>query len=146
MTELFGRDMSVISRHLRKIFQSGELKREATVAKNATVQSEGGREVVREIEFFNLDAILSVGYRVNSTRGTQFRIWATRTLREHLVRGYTLDRQRIARSACRRSARLAPPSRRSKRWLDRESAIGWLFFSQSLTKLPTCSPDTSPPG
>lgn len=100
MTELFGRDKSVISRHLRKIFQSGELEREATVAKNATVQSEGGREVVREIEFFNLDAIISVGYRVNSTRGTQFRIWATRTLREHLgQRGYPPDKQEKATQA-----------------------------------------------
>ncbi len=107
MTELFGRDKSVISRHLRKIFQSGELEREATVAKNATVQNEGGREVVREIEFFNLDAIISVGYRVNSTRGTQFRIWATRTLREHLVRGYTLDRQRLARNAAELEAALS---------------------------------------
>jgi prophage maintenance system killer protein len=107
LTELFGRDKSVISRHLRKIFQSGELAREATVAKNATVQSEGGREVVREIEFFNLDAIISVGYRVNSMRGTQFRIWATRTLREHLVRGYTLDRQRFARNAAELEAALS---------------------------------------
>jgi prophage maintenance system killer protein len=107
MTELFGRDKSVISRHLRKIFQSGELEREATVAKNATVQTEGGREVVREIEYFSLDAILSVGYRVNSTRGTQFRIWATRTLREHLVRGYTLDRQRFAQNAAELEAALS---------------------------------------
>ena len=83
MAELFGRDKSVISRHLRNVFQSGELEREATVAKNATVQKEGRRSVTREIEFFNLDAILSVGYRVNSKRGTQFRIWATRTLRKH---------------------------------------------------------------
>lgn len=94
MAELFGRDKSVISRHLRNGFASGELERQATVAKNATAQREGGREVTRDIEFFNLDAILSVGYRVNSKLGTQFRIWATRTLREHLVRGYTLDRQR----------------------------------------------------
>lgn len=69
MAELFGRDKSVISRHLRNVFQSGELERQATVAKNATVQREGGREVIREIEYFNLDAILSVGYRVNSKRG-----------------------------------------------------------------------------
>jgi len=96
IAELFGRDKSVISRHLRNVFQSGELEREATVAKNATVQKEGGRTVSREIEFFNLDAILSVGYRVNSKRGTQFRIWATRTLREHLVRGYTLNEKRLA--------------------------------------------------
>ncbi len=107
MTELFGRDKSVISRHLRKIFQSGELEREATVAKNATVQTEGGREVVREIEFFNLDVIISVGYRVKSLRGTQFRIWATRTLREHLVRGYTLDRQRFAQNAAELEAALS---------------------------------------
>jgi prophage maintenance system killer protein len=95
MAHLFGRDKSVVSRHLRNIFASGELERKATVARNATVQLEGGREVVREIEFFNLDAILSVGYRVNSKRGTQFRIWATRTLREHLLRGYTLNERRL---------------------------------------------------
>ena len=97
MAELFGRDKSVISRHLRNVFASGELEREATVAKNATVQQEGDREVTREVEFFNLDAILSVGYRVNSKRGTQFRIWATRTLREHLLRGYTLHERRLAK-------------------------------------------------
>lgn len=96
MAELFGRDKSVISRHLRNVFTSGELERRATVARNATVQREGGREVVREVEFYNLDAILSVGYRVNSKRGTQFRIWATRTLREHLLRGYTLNQRRLA--------------------------------------------------
>jgi prophage maintenance system killer protein len=96
MAELFGRDKSVISRHLRNVFQSGELEREATVAKNATVQPEGGREVTRDVEFFNLDAILSVGYRVNSMRGTQFRIWATHTLRDHLLTGYTLNERRLA--------------------------------------------------
>jgi hypothetical protein len=69
MAELFGRDKSVISRHLRNVFQSGELERQATVAKSATVQREGGREVIREIEYFNLDAILSVDYRGNSKRG-----------------------------------------------------------------------------
>src|SRR3990172_8678539 len=95
MTKLFRRDKSVISRHLRNIFVSKELDRKATVAKNATVQKEGGREVVREIEYFNLDAILSVGYRVNSKRGTQFRIWATRTLRDHLLRGYSLHERRL---------------------------------------------------
>ena len=103
---LFGRDKSVISRHLRNVFSTGELQREGTVAKNATVQTEGDREVVRHIEFFNLDAILSVGYRVNSKRGTQFRIWATRTLREHLVRGYTLNQQRFARNAAELEAAL----------------------------------------
>ncbi|HEX8755160.1 MAG TPA: virulence protein RhuM/Fic/DOC family protein [Steroidobacteraceae bacterium] len=99
LAELFGRDKSVISRHLRNVFASGELERTATVAKNATVQREGDREVAREIEFFNLDAILSVGYRVNSKRGTQFRIWATSILREHLVQGYTLHRERLQQNA-----------------------------------------------
>lgn len=91
MADLFDIDKSVISRHLRNIFAAGELDRSATVAKNATAQKEGEREVVREIEYFDLDAILSAGYRVNSRRGTQFRIWATRTLRDHLVQGYTLN-------------------------------------------------------
>ena len=99
MAELFGRDKSVISRHLGNVFRSGELERTATVAKNATVRPEGRRRVERSIESYNLDAIISVGYRVNSKRGTQFRIWATRTLREHLVRGYTLNRERFERNA-----------------------------------------------
>ena len=96
IADLFERDKSVISRHLRNIFQSGELVREATVAENATVQQEGTREVSRIIEWFNLDAIISVGYRVNSKRGTQFRIWATSILKDHLVQGYTLNQKRLA--------------------------------------------------
>ena len=96
MAELFGRDKSVISRHLRNIFKTGELERDATVAKNATVQNEGRRRVTRYIEWFNLDAIISVGYRVNSKRGTQFRIWATSVLKDHLVKGYSLNQKRLA--------------------------------------------------
>ena len=96
IADLFERDKSVISRHLRNIFQSGELVREATVAEYATVQQEGTREVSRIIEWFNLDAIISVGYRVNSKRGTQFRIWATSILKDHLVQGYTLNQRRLA--------------------------------------------------
>ncbi|MDZ4164062.1 MAG: virulence protein RhuM/Fic/DOC family protein, partial [Smithellaceae bacterium] len=80
---------------LRNVFKEGELEQAATVAKNATVQREGGREVVREIEYFNLDAVLSVGYRVNSKRGTQFRIWATKLLRDHLLKGYTVNERRL---------------------------------------------------
>lgn len=95
LAELFGRDKSVISRHLRNIYATEELSREATVAKNATVQMEGGREVQRETEFYNLDAIISVGYRVNSSRATRFRQWATGVLRQHLVEGYTLNQQRL---------------------------------------------------
>lgn len=96
MSELFERDKSVISRHLRNIFQTGELEKQSTVAKNATVQLEGEREVTRDIDWFNLDAIISVGYRVNSKRGTQFRIWATTILKDHLVKGYTLNQRRLA--------------------------------------------------
>jgi len=93
LAELFDRDKSVISRHLRNVFESGELEREAVVAKNATTAADGK---TYQVEYFNLDAILSVGYRVNSKRGTQFRIWATTTLREHLLRGYTLNERRLA--------------------------------------------------
>ncbi|MBI4536630.1 MAG: virulence protein RhuM/Fic/DOC family protein [candidate division NC10 bacterium] len=95
MADLFDRDKSVISRHLRKAFSDGELEQDSTVAYFATAQEEGGRQVTREIEFYNLDAILSVGYRVNSRRGTQFRIWATHILREHLLKGYTVNERRL---------------------------------------------------
>jgi len=95
MADLFQRDKSVISRHIRNVFEEGELPRERTVANFATVQQEGDREVSREIEFFNLDVIISVGYRVKSHRGTQFRIWATQRLREYIVKGFTLDDERL---------------------------------------------------
>ncbi len=88
---LFDRDKSVISRHLKNVFNEGELTIETTVAKNATVQMEAGREVKREIDFYNLDAILSVGYRVNSKQGTQFRIWANRILKDYLLKGYAIN-------------------------------------------------------
>ena len=96
LADLFGRDKSVISRHLKNIFDTNELGRERTVAKNATVQKEGGREITRQVEYFNLDAIISVGYRVNSARATRFRQWATRVLREHLTQGYSLNEHRLA--------------------------------------------------
>lgn len=95
IADVFERDKSVVSRHLKSIFESGELERQATVAENATVQVEGGREVERVIEFYNLDAILAVGYRVNSRRGTQFRRWATDVLRRHLVDGITINQKRL---------------------------------------------------
>jgi len=98
MAELFQRDKSVISRHVKNVFDEGELSPEATVAKSATVQREGNREVAREVEYYNLDVIISVGYRVKSHRGTQFRIWATQRLREYIVKGFTLDDERLKRS------------------------------------------------
>ncbi len=98
MADLFQRDKSVISRHLRNIFDEGELRPEATVAKFATVQLEGERQVTREVEYFNLDVIISVGYRVHSHRGTQFRIWATQRLREYIIKGFALDDERLKRA------------------------------------------------
>ncbi len=95
MAGLFERDKSVISRHLHNIFKTKELDRGSTVAFFATVQDEGGRLVERRIEYFNLDAIISVGYRINSKRGTQFRIWATNVLKKHLVDGYTVNEKRL---------------------------------------------------
>jgi len=95
MAELFQRDKSVISKHLKNVFEEGELKQEATVAKFATVQLEGDSAVSRDIEFYHLDAIIAVGYRVKSHRGTQFRTWATQRLREYIVKGFTLDDERL---------------------------------------------------
>jgi len=95
MAELFGRERSVITKHLRNVYAEGELAVEGTSAKLAQVQTEGGRTVTREVDHYNLDAILSVGYRVNSKRGTQFRIWATRTLRDHVLQGYSLNERRL---------------------------------------------------
>lgn len=84
MAELFQRDKSTISRHIKNIYSEGELVREGTVAFFATVQKEGDRQVAREICYYNLDVIISVGYRVKSKRGTQFRIWATNILKEYM--------------------------------------------------------------
>ena len=95
---VFGRDKSVISRHLKNIYKEGELQQISTVAKNATVQLEGKRNVTREIEYYNLDAIISVGYRVNSKVATEFRQWATKTIREHITKGYTINPKRVAQN------------------------------------------------
>ncbi|GGP06198.1 cytochrome c [Cloacibacterium rupense] len=90
MCNLFDRDKSVVSRHIRNIYKEGELELNSTVAKNATVQKEGNREVLREIEYYNLDVIISVGYRVKSQRGTQFRIWANSVLKRYLTQGFAI--------------------------------------------------------
>jgi hypothetical protein len=97
MSTLFERDKSVISRHIRNIFEEGELQPDGTVAKFATVQTEGQKSVSRDIEYFNLDVIISVGYRVKSHRGVQFRIWATQRLREYIVKGFAMDDERLKR-------------------------------------------------
>ena len=95
IAELFAVEVPTISYHLKEIYGSGELARESTLRKVLRVQREGQREVRREIEFYNLDAIISVGYRVNSAQATQFRIWATQTLREFIVKGFVLDDERL---------------------------------------------------
>jgi hypothetical protein len=92
MAELFQRDKSVISRHIRNVFDEGELTREAVVANYAITAADGK---TYQVEHFNLDVIISVGYRVKSARGTQFRIWATQRLREYLIKGFTLDDERL---------------------------------------------------
>ncbi len=92
LADLFERDKSVISRHLRNVFEEKELNKDSVVAKYATTASDGK---LYKVEYFNLDAIISVGYRVNSKRGTQFRIWATNVLRKHLVDGYTINEKRL---------------------------------------------------
>ena len=95
MATLFGRDKSTISRHVKNVFEEGELSPEATVANFATVQAEGNREVTRNIDYYNLDVIISVGYRVKSQQGTQFRIWATQRLKEYIIKGFALNDERF---------------------------------------------------
>ena len=95
MGELFGVVKSTISEHLSNIYESGELEKTATVRKFRTVQNESGRDVQRNIDYYNLDAIISVGYRVNSQHATQFRIWATKTLKEFIIKGFVLDDERL---------------------------------------------------
>lgn len=91
MAELFGVDVRTVNEHLQSIYKTNELLREATIRKFRIVQTEGTREVNREVEFYNLDAIIAVGYRVNSYQATQFRIWATQTLREFIIKGFVLN-------------------------------------------------------
>ena len=95
MSDLFDRDKSTISRHIKNVFEEDELERAATVANFATVQTEGDRQVTRTIEYYNLDVIISVGYRVKSLRGTQFRQWATKRLNEYIRKGFTMDDERL---------------------------------------------------
>ncbi|MBI5892136.1 MAG: virulence protein RhuM/Fic/DOC family protein [Deltaproteobacteria bacterium] len=95
MAELFDKDSDTVGLHLKNIYTEGELNERSTTEFLSVVQKEGNRNVKRNIKFYNLDAIISVGYRVNSKRGTQFRIWATRTLKDHLIKGYTINEKRL---------------------------------------------------
>ncbi len=98
MAELFQRNKSTISRHIKNVFEEGELNADSTVAFFATVQIEGKRKVERDIAFYNLDMIISVGYRVHSYRGVQFRMWATRVLKEYIVKGFALNDDLLKRA------------------------------------------------
>lgn len=95
VADLFDVDRTVVTKHIQNIYEEGELHREPTSAKFAQVQQEGSRTVTRQVEFYNLDMIISVGYRVNSTRATQFRIWATERLKEYIIKGFTMDDERL---------------------------------------------------
>jgi hypothetical protein len=95
MCSLFGKSKSTISEHIKHIYEENELSRDSTVRNFRTVQNEGEREVTRDLDFYNLDVIISVGYRVKSQQGTQFRIWATARLREYIVKGFSLNSERF---------------------------------------------------
>lgn len=95
LSELFDRDVKTIGKHINNVFKEGELEKDSTVAKFAIVQNEGGREVAREIEYYNLDVIISVGYRVKSQRGVSFRRWATKVLKQYIYNGYTINSEKI---------------------------------------------------
>ena len=95
LAELFAVGVPAINKHLKNIFESGELSEKGTISKMETVRQEGGREVRRTVDFFNLDGIIAVGYRVNSYQATQFRIWATLTLKEFIIKGFVLDDERL---------------------------------------------------
>jgi len=95
MAELFGVKIPAISKHLKNIYLSGELREEGTVSKMETVQIEGKREITRLLEVYNLDVTIAVGYRVNSKKATHFRVWATNTLREYIIKGFVLNDQML---------------------------------------------------
>jgi hypothetical protein len=101
MADLFGRERSVVAKHVGNVYREGELEAAATCASLAQVRREGGRTVTREVDHYNLDVIISVGYRVKSPQGTQFRIWATKVLRDHFLRGYTLNEKRLQAQVAR---------------------------------------------
>lgn len=134
LADLFDRDKSVISRHLKNIFAMGELEREAVVAFFATTASDDKTYLV---EYYNLDAVISVGYRVNSTRATRFRQWATRVLHEHLAQGFSLNRQRFEQNAAELEAALHLVKRAAAgEALTTDQGRGLTDFDHSLAKVP----------
>ncbi len=130
VASLFCVKKAAISKHVKNIFNSGELLEDATVSKMETVQIEGKRRITRNIEYYNLDVIISVGYRVNSQRATQFRIWATRKLKNHLVKGYTINEKRL-QSAQKNLLELTETIEYLKEKSKHEFMIGQLYISSS---------------
>lgn len=118
---LFDRDKSVISRHINNVYKEKELDKSATVAKNATLQIENGRSIVRQMDYYNLDVIISVGYWVKSQRGTQFRIWANQVLKDYLLKGYAIN-SRLSQLEQRMDRKLLEHERRIS---DNEKQIGF---------------------
>ncbi len=128
MAALFGKSVPTINEHIKNIFKEGELRQDVTIRKFRIVQIEGKRKVTREIDLYNLDAIISVGYRVKSIRGTQFRIWATNILKQYLIEGYALNQKRLKEKeqkldALQRAIELID-STKSKKELDYREALG----------------------
>ena len=113
MAELFDVDRSVITKHLSNIYSDNELSKESTCAKIAQVQNEGGRSVTRKVEYYSLDAIISVGYRVNSKKATAFRIWATNVLKEYMQKGFVMDDERLKQGEAVCQGRHSTCSRKS---------------------------------
>ncbi|HNR65674.1 MAG TPA: RhuM family protein, partial [Atribacterota bacterium] len=116
MASLFEKDSDTIGLHIKNIFSTNELDEKSTTEESSVVQLEGKREVRRKIKFYNLDVIISVGYRVNSKRGTQFRIWATNILKNHLIQGYTINQNRLQESQAKikelqKTSRMIPIAR-----------------------------------
>ena len=107
------RNKSTISRHVKDAFESGELIPDSTVAFFATVQIEGGRKVSRDLAYYNLDMIISVGYRVHSLRGVQFRMWATRTLKEYLIKGFAMNDELRHRPVCQEGMKASTRGRKN---------------------------------
>ncbi|MFH0892487.1 MAG: RhuM family protein [Candidatus Falkowbacteria bacterium] len=103
MAELFNKDVKTVNEHIGNIYDEAELSKNSTIRKFRIVQKEGNRSVSRDIEFYNLDVIISVGYRVKSHRGTQFRIWATQKLRDYIIKGFAMDDERLSAGRIKKS-------------------------------------------
>jgi hypothetical protein len=123
LADLFGRDKSVVSRHVRNIFTEGELEQDASITKLATVRQEGTRQIERVTQFYNLDVIVSVGYRVKSERGRQFRQWATNVLRSHTLDGYTVNPRRLSNLQANREPPLLAGPGAGTSLADRRAAL-----------------------